>query len=194
VLDHDPYALMITPRKLAEGWVKDYGCGIAVRMNSGRLVLTHSGAVSGFQAHNTVIPETRSAVVILANQEETAPVAAIESALLSLLLPKPPGPPAIAGPPALEAAKTLFLELQKGKINRASMGEEFSIFLDAKKSTQASARLKAYGTPLKLDLESSSERGGMEVTRVRFTFKTGALHTLMYRTPDGKIQEFLVGP
>jgi hypothetical protein len=32
----------------------------------------------------------------------------------------------------------------------------------------------------------------MEVVTVHFTFKTAKLKTLMYRSPDGKIQEFLI--
>ena len=32
----------------------------------------------------------------------------------------------------------------------------------------------------------------MEVSVVRFTFPKGTLRGLMYRTPDGKIQQFFV--
>jgi hypothetical protein len=32
----------------------------------------------------------------------------------------------------------------------------------------------------------------MEVVLVHFTFKAGKIKALMYRTPDGKIQEYLV--
>jgi hypothetical protein len=39
---------------------------------------------------------------------------------------------------------------------------------------------------------SRNERGGMEVTTTRLTFKKGALRVLMYRTPDGKIEQFFV--
>jgi D-alanyl-D-alanine carboxypeptidase len=39
---------------------------------------------------------------------------------------------------------------------------------------------------------STHERGGMEVTTTRLTFAAKTLEVLMYRTPDGKIQEFFV--
>jgi hypothetical protein len=45
---------------------------------------------------------------------------------------------------------------------------------------------------VKSELASTSERGGMEVSVTRFTFKDCTLRALMYRTPDGKIQEYLV--
>jgi len=56
----------------------------------------------------------------------------------------------------------------------------------------ASARLKPFGEPTKVEVESTNERGGMEVARVRFAFARGALKGLMYRTPDGKIEQFFV--
>ncbi len=194
LLHEEQYRIMTTPRSLADGRIKDYGCGIAVRRNNGHLILTHSGAVSGFQAHNTLIPDTKSAVILLANQEETTPVNTIESVLLSLLLPKAPEPPQVSGPAATDAAKAFFLDLQKGRINRSQLGVEFSLFLDPDKLKTASARLKPCGKPLKVELAGLSERGGMEVATVKLSFKTGVLKTLMYRSPDGIIQEFLVGP
>ncbi len=36
-----------------------------------------------------------------------------------------------------------------------------------------------------------SERGGMEVSTVRLLLGSTPARTLMYRTPDGKVQEFL---
>lgn len=37
-----------------------------------------------------------------------------------------------------------------------------------------------------------SERGGMEVSVTRLTFKSGRLRALMYRRPDGIIEQFFV--
>jgi len=36
------------------------------------------------------------------------------------------------------------------------------------------------------------ERGGMEVSTTRLEFKAGVLKVLMYRTPDGKIQQLFI--
>jgi hypothetical protein len=41
-------------------------------------------------------------------------------------------------------------------------------------------------------VRSVGERGGMEVSSVRLTFGTGALDALMYRSRDGKVQEYLL--
>src|SRR5262249_8578583 len=54
------YRLMTTPRRLTSGKTKDYGCGLNIVRLDGETVLTHGGAVSGFQAFNAMVPRTRS--------------------------------------------------------------------------------------------------------------------------------------
>ena len=194
VLRPDSYALMTTPRQLSLGRVRGYGCGIAVSYRNGLLLLEHEGEVGGFQACNTVLPATKSAVVILSNCEEWNSVDELKATLVSLIMPESSDVPKINGPAAAMAAKDFFLRLQTLKIDRAQLGGEFSIFLDDEKLKGASARLKPYGKPVKVEVFSTGERGGMEVTKTRFTFKKGILNALMYRTPDGVIQEFLLRP
>ena len=43
-----------------------------------------------------------------------------------------------------------------------------------------------------MELDPAYERGGMEVVTVHFTFKKLKVKALLYRTPDGKVQEFLL--
>jgi hypothetical protein len=40
---------MTQPRKLTEGRVREYGCGIGVKIISHTVVLAHKGEVSGFR-------------------------------------------------------------------------------------------------------------------------------------------------
>jgi CubicO group peptidase (beta-lactamase class C family) len=210
VLKPESNKVMTTPRKLADGTASGYGCGLAVSTRSGQTVLSHNGAVAGFYALNTMVPASRSAVVLLSNLDSYDAVNAAYARLMSAILPAPPaskpaepaaakkapppptGVPAIAGPPAPEAARLMFLSLQKGQVDRALLGEEYSYFLTDEKIRGAAARLKPFGEPVKVDVESLAERGGMEVARTRLVFASGALKGLMYRTPDGKIQQFFV--
>ena len=55
-------------------------------------------------------------------------------------------------------------------------------------------RLKKLRAPLRAEIRSRAERGGMEVADVRLVCKKGTLSALIYRTPDGKIQECLFQP
>ena len=52
----------------------------------------------------------------------------------------------------------------------------------------AKERLGPLGEPEKVEADPASERGGMEVVVVHFTFKDKKVKTLMYRSPDGKVQ------
>jgi len=132
-------------------------------------------------------------LVLFSNLDSYDAVNAVYRRLMASLLPPPePAGPVIAGPPAAEAARLMFRSLQQGQVDRALLGEEYSYFLTDAKIRSAAARLKPYAEPTKVEVESVSERGGMEVARTRLIFASGMLKGLMYRTPDGKIQQFFV--
>jgi CubicO group peptidase (beta-lactamase class C family) len=192
VVNPESYALMTTPRLLSDGRTSFYGCGLSWSIRNARTVLSHGGAVAGFVAMNTTVPGTRSAAVLLSNYD-SGEVNAVFSKLVEAMNPaSTTSVPAITGPSAAEAHKLMFKSFQEGKVDRSLLGAEFDWFLTDKKLQGASERLKPYGEPTKVDVESTSERGGMEVSRTRFTFANGVLRGTMYRTPDGKIQQFFV--
>jgi CubicO group peptidase (beta-lactamase class C family) len=211
VLKPETYKLMTSPRKLADGTMSNYGCGLATGKRGEQPVLGHSGAVAGFYALNNMFPPTKSALVLLSNFDSYDAVNRVYAAVVSSLVPVPEPPvqkaseekapdkkpvanvPAVNGPAAAEAARQLFLALQAGKVDRALLGEEYNAFLSDEKVAGASTRLKAFGEPAKVDVTNVSERGGMEVAGTRLTFADGRTLTgLMYRTPDGKVQQFFV--
>ncbi len=190
VLKPESDALMTAPRTLAGGKVTDYGCGLSIKIQGGRQVLSHSGAVSGFNAWNGMVPSTRSAVIMMCNLE--GGYGSLPGQVFSLLLRESQTIPVITGPAAAETAKAAFADLQRGKVNRQQFSEEFNHFLTDEKIAGAAKRLKGHGTPTKVEVISSHERGGMEVTMTRLTFKAGALRVQMYRRPDGKIEQLFI--
>jgi len=192
VVNPASYTLMTTPRLLSDGRTSFYGCGLSWSIRNTRTVLSHGGGVAGFVAMNTMVPSTRSAAVLLSNYD-SAEVNAISNKLVEAILPAAAtSVPAITGPPAAEAHKLMLKSFQEGKVERSLLGAEFNWFLTDQKLQGASKRLKSYGEPTKVDVESTSERGGMEVSRTRITFTSGVLRGTMYRSPDGKIQQFFV--
>jgi len=190
VLQPASYELMTRKRRLKDGRVSDYGCGLQMRSQGGRDLLVHTGAVSGFNAYNVTIPDTRSAVTVFVNLE--GGLGSIPGDLLGLLLKVPAIIPDVAGPAAVEAAKALLAGYQAGKVDRARLSEEFNLFLTDERLAGAAGRLKRFGTPTKAELVSRNERGGMEVSVTRLTFESGQLRTLMYRQPDGRVEQFFV--
>jgi CubicO group peptidase (beta-lactamase class C family) len=190
VLSPASYHTLTTPRRLADGRSTGYGCGEGVRDRGDALVLTHGGAVSGFIAQNTVIPATRSAVVLLANTDFAA-VDALNQALVNRLLPHV-DVPAVQGAPALAAAKVFLSGLQKGTVDRSTLGSDFDAYLTPALLAGARTTLKEMGPVTGVEVRQTVERGGMEVAILRFKIGNQDAQALMYRTPDGKIQEFLM--
>ncbi len=210
VLKPESYKLMTSPRKLADGRVSNYGCGLSVGDRGGTTVLGHNGAVAGFLAYNTMVPSTGTAVAMVSNFDASGDASAVFRKVLAPLLPPvPPAPPVteakkdaaprvdpglpkIAGLPAVDEARALFLMLQSGKVYRSVFSADFNEFLTDAKIKGAAERLARFGEPKAAALESASERGGMEVTNVRLTFASGSLRAFMYRMPDGKVQEYFL--
>jgi CubicO group peptidase (beta-lactamase class C family) len=195
VLKPESHLLMTTPRKLADGRLTTYGCGMSLSQRDGERLVRHSGAVSGFLAFNLMIARTKSALALMTNCDHLD-ASALNDVLVTLLIksgmPEVPAVPKVEGPPAKEVALDLLHQWQSGKIQRENLGEEFSHYLNAKRVEGAQERLKALGEPEKVEVESLAERGGMEVALIRFTFKGMKVKGLLYRTPDGKIQQFLI--
>ena len=188
LLKPESFELMTSCRKLADGRLSDYGCGLRVRTRDGRVVLSHDGAVSGFNASTSMIPSTRSAVIMMCNIE--AGLGSLPEKVLGLLLKQPL--PSVNGLPDVEAVKAVFARLQSGKIDRREFSEEFNHYLTDKKVSGAAARLRPLGKPAKAEVIRTYERGGMEVSVTRLSLKTQTLSVLMYRKPSGIIEQFFV--
>ncbi len=188
VLNGEAYRILTTPRRLADGRSTGYGCGDGVSDRGDAVVLSHGGAVSGFTAQNTVIPATRSAVVLLSNQD-FASLGDLNRAIVAKLLPGGMAP-RISGAPANITAAAFLEQLRSGQVDRAALGDDFNAYLTAERL--AEARRTLAGRISEVQVAGTAERGGMEVAEVRFKTGGRAASALMYRTPDGKIQEFLV--
>jgi hypothetical protein len=182
---------MTTPRPLTDGRSSGYGCGQRIRDRGPVLVLQHGGAVSGFNATNAFIPASKSAVVVMANFDWAGgAINTISEAILAKMMPAADAP-AVAGRPAKDVALDLLAQVRAGKVDRALLGEEFSAFLTPERLAVMSKSLVDAGAVSGAETGPTSERGGMEVSEVRLLVGKTPIRTLMYRTPDGKIQEFL---
>jgi CubicO group peptidase (beta-lactamase class C family) len=191
LVSKESYAAMTTPRRLSDGSSSDYGCGLRIRSMGGATVLSHTGALSGFVASNAFVPSTRSGVVLLTSVD-FASLGDLPDAILAKLLPRPAGLPAIAGPPAIEAASALLEELRRGSVDREALGEEYGIYLTPERVRAAAASLQALGEVSGLELVSLRERGEMEVASFRLSIGATPAQAILYRSRDGKIQEFLI--
>lgn len=182
-------ATLTTPQRLTDGRSSGYGCGEAINDRGQAVTFSHGGAVSGFVAQNTILPGTRSALVILSNSD-FSPIGALHQELLAELAPSV-DVPAVHGLSALAAAKKFLSELERGTVDRATISADFDAFLTPAKVAAAQRTLRTLGRVSDVSVAALHERGGMEVATVRFKVGRTSAEGLMYRTPDGKLEEFV---
>lgn len=191
VLNAKSWKTMTTPRELKDGRSSAYGCGQQVRDRGPLLVLLHSGGVSGFGSTNAMIPATRSAVVVIANMDNAGGVLnTIQEAVLAKLMPVASAP-TIAGPPARDVALDMLRQIRSGTVDRSKLADEYNAFLTPERLAAMSKSLKDAGEISEVQAGSIGERGGLEVSTLRMLAGKTPISTLMYRAPDGKIEEFL---
>ena len=190
VLTDESYRALTTARRLADGRTSGYGCGEFVDDRGDAVVIRHGGAVGGFLAQNTLIPATRSAVVLLTNSDY-APLDDLEHEIVRRLIPEV-DVPEIHGPPALDAARGFLTALQQGRVDRSALSEDFNAFLTPELVASARTSLGRLGTMSDIRVVRTVERGGMEVAVLHFKVGRTPAQAYMYRTPDGKIQELLI--
>lgn len=199
---------VITPRLLNDGANSGYGGGHFIGARRGWMYLQHGGAVSGFLANNLILPGQRAAFITLAASERGpvvsrlgAPIRALfyaDSATGDNTYTPPPGSssaspvPTVQGPPATELATTILKQIQGGAVDRKLFTEEYNHFLSPALLQGASGRLAPLGEPTKVELANTGERGGMEVSLTNFTFGEKVVSAVMYRYPDGIVDEYLL--
>jgi hypothetical protein len=88
-------------------------------------------------------------------------------------------------------ALTLLAQIRAGEVDRALLGDEYSAFLTPTRLAVLSKSLADAGALGDVQPGPIRERGGMEVSSLTFKAGQASAATLMYRTPDGKVQEFL---
>lgn len=180
---------LTTSQRLTDGRSSGYGCGESINDRGAAVTWSHGGAVSGFVAQNTVIPSTRSALVVLSNSD-FSPVGALNQELLAKLLPTV-DVPVVRGLPALDAAKKFLADLEQGRVDRATLSADFDAYLTPAKVSAARAALNALGPIARVRVTGLRERGGLEVAAIQFDVGSTPAQGLMYRSPDGRIEEFL---
>jgi len=194
--------VMFTERILRDGTPTGYAGGLNVTDVGGRTVLQHGGATSGFSATNVFVPADTAAVVLLSNTDQNigaGPLVALVSpprsttaAAPARRTQSPMTPPTPKGPGAVAMSASFFNDLQHGKVDRALLSADYAAFLTPQRLRQAATTLAPLGEVTRAQLLGISERGGTQVARVQLTAGSRVVNTLMYRRPDGVLEEFLM--
>lgn len=178
---------LATPRTLTDGRSTNYSCGFGVRLGT-ETVLQQSGWVGGFHTRNIIIPRTRSAVILLTNDEYTN-ATDIADRIAQLITAENSAP--TMSSPADVAVRDFVTKLQGGTVDRSVLGDDANQYFDDARVRASAAKLAAYGAVTKVKIDSRGERGGLEVTTFTLTFPASTLSGWMFRSPDGKIRQVL---
>ena len=190
LLNSASFATLTTPRTLSDGRSTGYGCGMSTQLTGDAVVLSHGGAVAGSVATNIIIPVSRSAIVVLSNADFAA-TGEIVDALLPKLMPHVDAP-TIAGLSAIDAAKAFLASVERGTVDRTTLGDDFNALLTPAHLAADRTALATFGKVTDVQVLRTRERGGMEVALVQFMVGKTPARSAMYRTPDGKIQQLLI--
>ena len=100
--------------------------------------------------------------------------------------------PTIAGLSAIDAAKAFLASVERGTVDRTTLGDDFNALLTPAHLAADRAALAKFGKVTDVQVLRTRERGGMEVAIVQFMVGKTPARSAMYRTPDGKIQQLLI--
>ncbi len=171
--------------KLKDGSPTAYGLGVQVHKLNGLLEVEHSGEVSGFTAQNIVVPDAKAAVVVLVNQDAVQAAGVIGNAIVA---------PLAGQTQASERALRIVRQFQANSIDHSQFTELCNQYFTAEAVEDYSQSLKPLGEPLFIAERSHSSRGGMTFRAYRIQFEGRSLSLTTFEMPDGKLEQFLIGP
>jgi D-alanyl-D-alanine carboxypeptidase len=186
LLSSESYKQMFTEVKLKDGKGTRYGLGVEVREREKHRSIEHSGEVNGFVSDNEVLIDDGIAVAVLTNHmaggaEEMAQLDA--SAVLG-----------VQRSPAEEQALAIYRSLQQGKIDRTLLAPNLNAYFDPQTLSDYRDSLAPLGEPLTFRQTYEHPRGGMTFRVFHIQYPTRSLVLTTYTYPDGKLEQYLVGP
>jgi D-alanyl-D-alanine carboxypeptidase len=173
---------------LTSGLGTDYGLGVDVTSEMGHRAIAHSGEVSGFTAQNVVYTDDRAAIVVLTNQDAARASAAIAHAIAPLLLASADS----TASPRLEQARTIFVGLQRGAIDRSLFTDNANRYFTETALQDFAAGLSPLGAVREFTEISQALRGGMTLRVYRVKFRDKTLRVWTFAMPDGKLEQYQV--
>jgi CubicO group peptidase (beta-lactamase class C family) len=187
LLKPESYKQMFTEVKLKDGKGTGYGLGVSVHTVDGHQIIEHSGEVSGFVADNEVIPDAGVAIAVLTNLDASSGAGQIVRAEVPLLMPG-------ALKPEEQQALDIFLDLQKGRIDRSLLAPNLNDYFTAEALSDFRLSLGRLGEPMTFRETSTSLRGGMTFHAFSITYPNRQLRLTTYTYPDGKLEQYLIAP
>jgi|SRR5579872_832571 len=196
LLSRESYKTLSTEVKTSSGKSTGYALGLFVRTFSGtegtqHQILYHPGEISGFRCGNFIVPDTKTALVVLTNAEYSDATNEIARQLQELLGTVSPLPP-VAESSIESRAHTLLLDLAHGIIDRSQLAPDAAQMFTSRALNDIRHSLVPLGRLKTVKLQSTELRGGMKHYALMATYELSTVQIAEYDLSDGRIEQFFI--
>jgi D-alanyl-D-alanine carboxypeptidase len=188
VLKPASYQAQQTDMLLKNGTATGYGLGVSVGMHNGHRLIAHNGEVSGFTAQNSIFPDDRVAVVVLANLDATAAPGQLGNRIADLILDAGEATP----DNSVAQARGIIVGLQKGTLDRSLFTSNANAYFSTQAIADFKTSLLACGPSPEMTKSRQSLRGGMTFRAFQIKCGTKVLALSTFTMPDGKLEQFQI--
>jgi D-alanyl-D-alanine carboxypeptidase len=188
ILSAKSYAEFTQETKLKDGKPTHYALGLGVGDLHGTPMISHSGEVSGFLAMNRVFPTKNVGVIVLSNEDGVNLIGPLSQNIAMLMIEPHP---ASSGKED-QQVRAVLEGLQQGRIDRAHFTVNANSYFNDLALNDYHTSLAPLGKLQLITRQSEQQRGGMTHLSYRALFEKKAVLLNIYRTPDGKFEQFLV--
>ena len=171
--------------KLKDGKPTRYALGVDLGDINGTPMVSHTGEVSGFLTSNAVFPTKGVAVVVCSNEDGISFVGPLARQIEELLL-------GAASEQELAEVRGILEGLRQGRVDRALFTSDANAYFNEVALQDFAASLQALGKLQAVIKTNQQLRGGMTHRSYRAQFEKKTVLLNIYRTPDGKYEQFLV--
>ena len=175
---------------LADGTGTGYGLGVGIGTPSGRRMITHGGAVSGYTTNNRIYPDDSAAIVVFTNIYPGAAGAAgqIAERVANVIFARVD----TSDVGARDLARRIYDGLSRGTIDRALVTPAANAYFSQEVLADYAGSLAPLGAPSEFSAGGKSLRGGMMIRSYRIRAGDVVMDLTTMTLPDGKIDQYLV--
>jgi D-alanyl-D-alanine carboxypeptidase len=175
---------------LENGTGTGYGLGVGIGTPSGRRMIAHGGAVSGYTTSNRIYPDDSTAIVVFTNIYPGAAGAAgqIAERVASIIFASVDTSDAAPR----DLARRIYEGLTKGTIDRALFTPAANAYFSQDVLADYAGSLAPLGPPSEFSATGKSLRGGMMIRSYRIRAGDVVMDLTTMTLPDGTIDQYLV--
>lgn len=188
ILSSKSYDEFTREAKLKDGKPTHYALGLGVGDLRGTPMISHSGEVSGFLAVNRVFPTKNMGVIVLSNEDGVNLIGPLSQNIAILMIQPHPASSAKED----QRVRAALEGLQQGRIDRAEFTSNANSYFSDLALNDYRTSLAPLGKLQAVTRQNEQQRGGMTHLSYRAQFEKKAVQLNIYRTPDGKFEQFLV--